>query len=679
MLVMGGSAVNVLLASRALPHPSCSQSKTALVVFALLLALPPAGAVAEVGLPTGWVCFAGIATTPVPPRVGIVSSASDELVLNIETPGVLSTAVEEGELDFQRLEFPSYYRSTEVGHPALPAVRQLIAVPVGCTVDVSVSTPDSIRYWDSVPYPVPAIVTRYTEEGWEYLAEEFSYVDEAYSARGYYPTQTVSVGSVGILRGQGVALLTVYPIQFDASSDLIRVLPLVTVTLTFTGGYGGVSGDLGPFDSIAEGVLLNYEGSGARGGRAQADTGRYRRCGSLAACDSVQADYLMIVQDSLYASTWVETLAKHRAEYNCYNVAIVSDDVLGDQISDTAIKQFIQEVYESERSEHMSDGHLGYVLLVGDAREEEPHGYMPAHEQNAITTDHWYACVDGDDDRADLMIGRLCASDTLELQTEVEKFVAYERNATSMEPSWRDTVLLSCGFAWIGEGCDQEDSGMAATTDAAFDSVGVLVQGRYAVQEVHAHEQGPAVDCEAQYLLTRPLNVQFINEGCHIAQFCSHGWPNGLLVFRPEDVSQLDNGSELPFWMSFACGSGGYDRYQDGSRDCLGERLLHQEESGGAIGYLGSTEISVASVATFLGMYVWEGILNDHHYEIGQFLSYAKLKHFSRTGDVDEVLKYNLLGDPALNPELTDHYGYGSAPDYVVTPSYLLTLPMFHT
>lgn len=245
--------MTVLLASRALSHPACSQSKTALVAFALLLALPSAVDVAEAALPSGWVCFDGIATTPVPPRVGIVSSGSDELVLNIETPGVLSTAVEEGELDFQKLEFPGYYRSTDVGHPALPAVRQLVAVPAGCTIDVSVSIPDSIRYSDSVVYPVPAIVTRYTEDGYEYLAEEFAYDEGAYSTRGYYPTQTASAGSVGILRGQGVALLIVYPIQFDASSDLIRVLPLVTVTLTFTGGYGGVSGDLGPFDSIAEG------------------------------------------------------------------------------------------------------------------------------------------------------------------------------------------------------------------------------------------------------------------------------------------------------------------------------------------------------------------------------------------------------------------------------------------
>lgn len=660
------------------PRPCTGNVLLVVAVFVLMLSL---SAGAESGFPTGWVCFDGLTVVPTPPGINIVSSGSSELVVRIETPGVLSTAVQEIGFDFRKLEFPAFYRSDEVGHPALPAVRQLVAVPSGCAIGVSVSTPDSVRYSNSVVYPVPEIVTEYTEEGYEYLVEEFAYDEDAYSMRGYYPTDVASISYPGVLRGQGLALLTVYPIQFNAADDLIRALPVVTVTLTFSGGSGGVSGDLGPFDSIAESVLLNYDGQGARGGRAQADTGRYWRSGSVAACDS--ADYLMIVQDSLYASAWIDTLAAHRASWNGYNVAIVSDDVLGAEISDEAIRDFIQDVYELGTAEHMSDGHLGYVLLVGDARAEEPNAYMPAHEEilqsgplpREITTDHWYACVDddgSDDDYADLMIGRLCASNATELQIEVERYVGYERGAvTSTSPSWRDTVLLSCGFAWLGwtpdpeSQCDQADSGKANITHAAFDSVSSLVQDRYEVQEVHAHDM-PGANCIAQYGQTRPLNVQLINEGCHIVEFCCHGWPLGMLTFYPQNVEQLENATELPFWISYACGSGAYDMLWENSRDCLGERLLHQEEDTGAIAYFGASEGSQTSVSKFLGKYVWEGILNEHHYEIGQFLLYAKLKDFSKKGDIRQRLMYNLLGDPALNLQLTGHHGYGSAPDYVL-------------
>ncbi|MBN2566064.1 MAG: right-handed parallel beta-helix repeat-containing protein [Candidatus Eisenbacteria bacterium] len=614
--------------------------------------------------------------------------------MRIEVPGVLSTASQEIGIDFRKLEFPSCYRSDEVGHPALPAVRQLIATPAGCSISVSVSVPDSLTYSNSVVYPVPDVETRYTEEGYEYLEEEFAYDEEAYSMRGYYPTEIASVSRPGVLRGQGVALLTVYPIQFNAADDLIRVLPVLTVTLTFTGGSGGVYGDLGPFDSVAESVLLNYDGHGARGGRAQADTGKSKRCGSLAACDTLQTDYLMIVQDSLYyASTWIDSLAAHRAEWNGYNVAIVCDDVLGGQISDTAIKDFIEDVYGLGTAEHMSDGHLGYVLLVGDAREEEPYAYMPAHQvvADTITTDHWYACVDSveqDDDYADLMLGRLCASDTQELETEVTKFILYERQASSgTSPTWRDTVLLSCGFAWRGWTdppqspwyCDLDDStGHAVGTHQVFDVIRDIVQGEYEVLEVHAHEMEGA-NCKQQRGALRPVNIQLINEGCHIAQFGCHGWPLGMHTFDPNDVDDLHNSSRLPFWMSFSCATGAYDVFYDWSRDCLGEKLMHQEQDGsGAVAYLGASENSLGEkAAEYLGIPIWKALINSHHYELGQAIQYANLCYLSRTDDTRELLKYNLLGDPALNLQLTNHEGYSSAPDYVLADDSLLSTPMF--
>jgi PKD repeat protein len=652
---------------------------TLMFVAAVLLLLIPTPAQAESDFPTGWVCFDGLTTTPTPPGIDIISSGATELVVRIETPGVLGTAAEEMEIDFRMLEFPSYYRSDEVGHPALPAVRQLIATPAGCSIDVSVSAPDSLTYSDVVVYPVPELVTKYTEEGYEYLEEEFAYDEEAYSTRGYYPTEIASLGHPGVLRGQGVALLTVYPIQFNAADEVIRVLPVVTVTLTFNGGAGGVSGDLGPFDSIVESVLLNYEGYGARESRAQADTGKYRRCWTVDACDSLLTDYLMIVQDSLYASPWIDELGAHRADWNGYNVAIVSDDALGAQISDVAIRCFIQDVYERRSAEHMSDGYLGYVLLVGDARAEAQNAYMPAHEEASVTTDHWYACMDTSDLFADLMIGRLCASDTVELKTEVEKFIRYERDATHPVPSWRDTALLSCGFAWVGNNCE-DDSVRAAITDAAFDSISAFIDIRYSIQEIHAHEQGPAPGCPYTYSLTKPLNVQAINEGCHIVEFGSHGWESGMRTFDHTNVQELSNRHKLPFWISISCGTAAYDLYcpDDYSYDCLGEKLMHgAPDGGGAIAYLGASEGARTDGIGSFGRYIWDGMLQAHHYEIGQAVQYAKLKYLSRTGIISETLTYNLLGDPALNLELADHEGYGSAPDYVVSPDDLLSAPLF--
>jgi hypothetical protein len=229
-----------------------------LAVLSMLLGDASAG----VPFSEGWVSFDGVTKAPSPPQLHVLSSSPSELVVEIRTLGVLCTSVVEDEMEFTKLELPGYGRSGEVGHPALPAVRQLFALPRGAEIDVAVAVADSILYTGSVVCPVPAEVTHYTEEGWPYPAEEFAYDEQAYGRSGYYPDDTASAGSSGTLRDQGVAVLTAHPIRYDPVAGKTKVCPILRVTLTFTGGFGGVSGDLGPFDSIAERVLLNYTGFG---------------------------------------------------------------------------------------------------------------------------------------------------------------------------------------------------------------------------------------------------------------------------------------------------------------------------------------------------------------------------------------------------------------------------------
>ncbi|MBM3308541.1 MAG: hypothetical protein FJY74_09470, partial [Candidatus Eisenbacteria bacterium] len=137
--------------------------------------------------------FDGMTPTPASPAIEILSSTSGELVLTLTAPGAVSAAVQEGVAEYHRLEFPGYSHSNEVGHPLLPAVRQLIAVPNGCEIEVSVSPGEPLHYLGTLLYPVPATVVRYTAEGWEYLDEEFALDEDAYSSSGYYPTEIASV------------------------------------------------------------------------------------------------------------------------------------------------------------------------------------------------------------------------------------------------------------------------------------------------------------------------------------------------------------------------------------------------------------------------------------------------------------------------------------------------------
>jgi len=527
-------------------------------------------------------------------------------------------------------------------------------------------------------------VIRYTEEGWPYIDYEFALNEQAYSRSGGYPSPRISTGASGIFRGQGVAKLTSYPVSFDASTSEICVYPELLVTLDLTGGSGGMSEELGPFGRIAEELLLGYAGVGG-GFRGPAGDGRWGVHSTVVSCADSLTDYLMIVEDELMVSPRILQLAEHRARYNGYNVAVVPRTAVAEHhgqgaISDTAIHHFIQDLYlyEEGTAEHMLDGRLGYVLLVGDARDEAHGGLntlLPAHEVEdgggGITTDHWYACVYGNTDwYPDLMIGRLCASDTTELRREVQKFVSYETNASSSD-EWRSKMLLTSGF------CETEDPGWPAATHEAFDSVQeILPPNWYPAEEAHADEQGGI--CSVQQNAVSDIHLDRINSGVHLLEICAHGHTHMCKTFDWPRVADLENDAgQWPFWINYSCLTGAYDHYNvdviPPTYDCFGEALMHQKEiegqPTGALSFFGSSELSSPAWSS-LGLYMWQGIFEDNHHRIGDFITFAKMKYLSRIGGQSLVLMYNLLGDPAIDIMLTDTGGdgYSSAPDYVVTP-----------
>ncbi len=659
----------------------------------LPLMLIPAAVLAEGGLPDGWTSFDGVTTTPTAPRVQIVSSSSSRIQLIISTPGMLCETIEHDGTDYTRLSFPEYFHSTETGDPALPAIRQLLAVPRGCEINVSTTAMDSLVFTDCVVYPVEAEVVRYTEEGWSYVDYEFALNEQAYSRSGGYPSPRISTEAPGSFRGQGVVNLTSYPVRFDASVSEIRVYPELLVTLDLSGGSGGISEELGPFGRIAEELLLGYAGVGGSGSRISAGDGRWGVHSTVVSCADSFTDYLMIVEDSLMVSPRILQLAEHRAKYNGYNVAVVPRTAVAEHhgqgaISDTAIHHFIQDLYlyGEGTAEHMLDGRLGYVLLVGDARDADHNGLntlLPAHEvptgDSSFTTDHWYACVDGSTDwYPDLMIGRLCASDTTELRREVQKFVSYETNASSSD-EWRSKILLTEGF------CDTANPDWIVEAHAAFDSIQeILPPSWYPAEEAHANEQG-SEDCPAQQHAVRDIHVDRINSGVHLLELCAHGHTHECETFEWGYVDSLENDAgQWPFWMNLSCLTGAYDLYNDDltNYDCLGEALMHQKEIAGqptgALCFFGASEDSGPSWEG-LGLYVWQGLFEYGHHRIGDFLVFAKMKYLTTSGYTQHAIYYNLLGDPAIDIMLTDTggQGYSSAPDYSVRNGDIALVPAF--
>ena len=178
------------------------------------------------------------------------------------------------------------------------------------------------------------------------------------------------------------------------------------------------------------------------------------RCSTVTACANNKTDYLMMVANDLYNSPYIDNLANHRANYNGYNIAIVDvENMTSFSFDTTGIRDFIRAVYETRSAEHMSDGYLGFVLLIRDSYKDDnvtrmlwdydAYNYLN-RRPNEECSDHFYACLtlsgSRPDDYPDVFIGRLSVGNETELGNVVNKIINYETVYTS--GNWKDDILL---------------------------------------------------------------------------------------------------------------------------------------------------------------------------------------------------------------------------------------------
>jgi len=285
------------------PKPAiwCS-SLPRIVLLVIFVLSSPLIVLAEDPLPDGWMCLDGVTTTPAAPLIRIISSSTSEIQLAVSVPGMLCETVEHDTTEYKRLSLPTYFHTLKEGEPALPAVRQMLAVPRGCQVSVSAVAQRAVTFSACTVYPVEAEVVCHTDEGWPYIDTEFCLDQQAYGRAGSYPSPIVSAATPGSFRGQGVVEITCYPVTFDPALSEVTACSEILVTVEIAGGSGGPAEEIGPFTSIAQALFLGYAGISRGGSRAAAATGRWGVYESISACVDSMTDYLMIVESSLMGS-----------------------------------------------------------------------------------------------------------------------------------------------------------------------------------------------------------------------------------------------------------------------------------------------------------------------------------------------------------------------------------------
>lgn len=631
------------------------------------------------------------------------TKTAQKLTYSVVVPGVQVTA---GSGGFKLLTVPGgRFLQEGEGLPKLPVVHELLAIPNCSNVQVIV-TPLNTTEYDN--YKITPNGKMVNNDGMltEVASDRWIAKYDSLKQTGNYPGRSYSA-NYPALRGQRMAELELYPVQYNAQTNKISVTSEYLIQFEFSGSDGVYSQNVGIFSGVADGNIRGFYGTGLTASVNTGKTGGSVRWLTSAA-EGAGIDYLMIVADQQLLPAGlsaITALAEKRANYNGFNVGIIKKSLipLSDPIWYRRILNFIKEVYSKGGAPRTYDGYLGYVCLIGDYQVYLPGSGLPpsyayvggefigedenpaAIAQTAFgsqsASDFYYSCLTIDlftgkeDDYGDIFVGRIPAGTAAELANYVNKVVAYEPLVTEEADGWRKKILMINGdipvyppstpanhgsaYSNIINGLNNVFSGSPGLinynityTTNTFDSQTGL--SAFLDNTITNLSWTPPYGHDAT---VTPVYTGLFNEKQWLVDYYDHGLLDGWISFstNPADPWNIYNSS--PPLNNGASTDGkcrlpfimsnacetGQFDRNDNTHDSFAESML-LKNANGAIGIFANSRLGYSDDFTITPQRVYASIFSKHLYQSAEILLSAKNFH-----DTQIKRRYALFGDPALN------------------------------
>ncbi|MCP3941518.1 MAG: hypothetical protein GY710_08565, partial [Desulfobacteraceae bacterium] len=316
----------------------------------------------------------------------------------------------------------------------------------------------------------------------------------------------------------------------------------------------------------------------------------------------------------------------------------------------TNVKSTIQNAYNQNPN-------IFYVQLVGDWNDIKSD---LGTSQNA-PMDPMLGFVSGNDNYADVVIGRFSAEDSSQVTIQVDKTITYEQN--SIQSYWSNGLGIASGE---GPG----DDGELDYEHVDIIKENKLLSNQYSsVKELYSSGSASEV-------------ASYINSGMHVINYTGHGSSSswGTSGFSSSDVNNLSNGNMLPIILSVACLNGTFHY----SSTSFAEYWL-RKKNGGAVASLMAT-ISQPWSPPMIGQdYMNDLLTGGYDYSsnpgngtsttqgkstFGEIILNAFILWYaesSSTSDLDTISTWTIFGDSSLNVVGGGSSGDCSAPTMNVT------------
>ena len=345
------------------------------------------------------------------------------------------------------------------------------------------------------------------------------------------------------------------------------------------------------------------------------------------------ATYLIITHPSFYDG--LQPLAAHRASQGEMVVIVKSEDIY-DEFNDgihapQAIRSFLEYAYENWSPRPV------YVLLVGDASLDPKNNLgssytdlLPAYYVDTplfgqAPNDSWYAKVHGDDDYPDLIVGRIPARWSTDVDIVTDKVLVYEG---SLPPGdWVRRALLVA-----------DDN--AASFSQDMDTIADLLPAGITPVKMYDYDPSTSVRDE-------------VDAGTLLLAYSGHGhthqwsWWGSHWIFTQSSIRDLHNGSKYPFMSVANCLNGFFADYA--SARCMAEEFILVRNRGGVASWAPASYGFPTTNSVILEE-LYQALLVDNDLTLGSAATTARIQaHLRQPASPLSLFEtFTYFGDPAV-------------------------------
>jgi hypothetical protein len=330
------------------------------------------------------------------------------------------------------------------------------------------------------------------------------------------------------------------------------------------------------------------------------------------------ADFVIIAHRNFLES--LQPLKELR-ELQDWSVALVDVEDLYDEFNygaknPWALRDFLARTYDNWAPQPR------FVLLVGEA-SFDPRNYLGLGEFDLVPTklvetsyiktasDDWFVDFN-DDGLPEMAVGRLPVYSAEEAETMIEKIIAYEDVAGTMN----DVLLVA-------------DANDIIDFEAATVGIAELLPAYMVVSQIF-HGQNPSARSDL---------LNSLNQGQLLVNYIGHGsaetWSGDL--FSSSDALGLTNSPYLPFFIGMTCLNGYFHDYYDN----LAEALMKAEQ-GGAVAVWTSSGLTDVYEQVIMNQELIKLLFNGEGLTLGEAVVRAK----QVVSDQDIRKTWILFGDP---------------------------------